>query len=490
MSINVTEALNKETYAYKCWYNYNYGKNTLGISDSDYASIIGKWKDSIGAWSDFAKDENKYEISDSELSDYKTKGKQSAKDATGYAGGGKGKMIGRAVGDTAMVAGSVVAPKVAGKVGEKLASKAAEKAAASTMDAGGTAAAEKAVSNAHEASGNVKNNAAKAGILVACAMSLATGILSRVKKANQEQKEACDTLKNEVLPEAQGALADTQDYMEETEEELLELSEEAEEKNEEANDEIEEKKTDFDAERRIYDNLMSKKTAGEELRDDEKQWLKDNAPKMTQISEEIDEISEGTSDEVNDLYDQMGEKEENYDEAAESIAEVDGIEDYAESFDSATKTMCYVEGGIQTLNTLCAGLNAKKAIGMASGLSVFGAGAIYWAAAAAAVVGGGLSTVSAAEQFKWAGEVGQEIDLRKDTQAMSDETTEAYDEKVEVYEGTMGIMEDMELEIPDDLEVPEGVTTEGEGSEEAQPDTGLLQEPAKDDDGKKKKEEQ
>ena len=133
MSINVTEALNKETYAYKCWYNYNYGKNTLGISDADYSSIIGKWKDSISAWGEYAKDTNDYEISDSELDDYRKKGKESAKDATGYAGGGKNKMTARAVGDAAMVAGSIVAPKVAGNVGEKLASGVAKKAGQETF---------------------------------------------------------------------------------------------------------------------------------------------------------------------------------------------------------------------------------------------------------------------------------------------------------------------------------------------------------------------
>ena len=465
MSINVTEALNKETYAYKCWYNYNYGKNTLGISDSDYASIIGKWKDSISAWGDFAKDENKYEISDSELSDYKAKGKQSAKDKTGYSGG-KGKMIARGTVDAAV--------SVAGAASQKLGAKVIGKSLQGKITGSGMT------------SGAGASKAAS--FVIAAPLALATAIAYLAKKANKEQKEACDTLKNEVLPEAQASLEETQDYMAETEEELLNLSEEAEEKNEEANDEIKEKKTDFDAERRIYDNLMSKKTAGEKLSEEEQIWLKEHAPLMAQISEEIDEISEGTSDEVNDLYDQMGEKEENYDEAAESIAEVDGIEDYAESFDSATRTMCYVEGAAHVLNAASGAKAAYEAASFAaSGTLLFGATAWAWAFAAMGATGSAVSSVASAEQFKWAGEVGQEIDLRKATQAFSDETTEAYDEKVEVYEGAMGTVEDLELEIPDDLEVPEGVTTEG--GEETQPDTGLLQDSQKDDDGKKKKEE-
>jgi hypothetical protein len=92
-------------------------------------------------------------------------------------------------------------------------------------------------------------------------------------------------------------------------------------------------------------------------------------------------------------------------------------------------------------------------------------GAIWWAAAAAGLTAAGLSTAAAAEQGKWASEVGAEIDQRLDTQDLNSDTMDMYTEEVDTYAGFMQNVEELEIAIPDDVETVEdtsaGTTTAG-----------------------------
>ena len=437
MSVNVNGI--SESQAYKIWYNYNFKGNSVGVSDSDYAALVKKWHSELNKWSNLANDENKYEISDEDFDDAKSTGKDNAKKETGY-DGGHGNMLGRTIADgaCAAVGAGVASPAIAN----------AAKGAVGKIKGlfGGKSSSSTATKSA--------KGAGKAGVLVACALSVASAVLYMVKKPNKDQVEACETMKNEVLPEQQQILADTQDNLAETGELALSAAEEAEEVNEEANANIEEQKTEFDSMKETLYYIESDKASGMTLREDQKEWLKNNLPLMQEKGAEVAELQESATEDVEEKYEALGDLQENFDNAAESSANVEGVTEFAESFDRATKNNCTAEGIIQGIGGASAAINGAKAISIGTGLSIFG-GIAYIAAGVAAVAAGVKDGFAAAEQFKWAGIAGDAIDARKNTQDMNEETQEIYEEGVDDYEGFMGVVEDLELDIPDDMEVTE-----------------------------------
>ena len=155
-SFSLDRAIGSQSYAYKCWYNYNYGNNTMGISASDMGEITQTWNGELSNWHATAMDdENAYEIEDDDFATAYDNGKSTVQDQTGYEGGGKGKMATRSAADLglgvtgalATTIGSNVASNVGkaitgdliGKTGAKLAGKATTKAAQQTADKVGSA---------------------------------------------------------------------------------------------------------------------------------------------------------------------------------------------------------------------------------------------------------------------------------------------------------------------------------------------------------------
>ena len=431
-SFNLSNALNSQAYAYKCWYNYNYGNNTMGISAKDMGEITQTWNGELNNWHATAlDDENAYEIEDDDFSTARNNGRNQAEDKTGYDGKQGGQYVRTGLDAAAGVAGALgstigsgvansVAQGVAGGLIKNTAKKVGEKAA--------TSAATKAA--AEEAG---KNTA---------------------KKPNKEQKEACDAMQDEML-NAQSALYTAQDDMSTMGDELTELSDEAQMANEDANDEIEEQKSEFDTYKATYDALMEKVEAGETLTDDEKELLQELVPIMQELGVGISETQEETTEVAGDIYDEMGTYQEGYDNAAATVGEVEGLTDYAESFDESTRTMCYVEAGAQTLNAASgtkAGLQAGK---FAASGGIFTAWA--WGFAAMGAAGAVQSGIGATQQFQWAGDVGTEIDMRRDTQDVNSLTNDIYGESIENYDGWMSGVEELEIEMPEDMEDPEEV---------------------------------
>ena len=79
---------------------------------------------------------------------------------------------------------------------------------------------------------------------------------------------------------------------------------------------------------------------------------------------------------------------------------------------------------------------------------------------------GVASGVASGQQISWAGEVGNEIEMREVAQELNSATSDIYDESIQDYEGAMVSVEDMTVAIPEsieDLELPEYVVDEGEG---------------------------
>ena len=83
---------------------------------------------------------------------------------------------------------------------------------------------------------------------------------------------------------------------------------------------------------------------------------------LTNTLKEINAIIEEANDGNNEIYEDMETYQDGYDSAAENMAKVQGVTDFAESFDDATRTMCYVEAGAQTLNAGSGALAAARLI--------------------------------------------------------------------------------------------------------------------------------
>ena len=446
-SFNLSKATTSQAYAYKCWYNYNYGGNTMKISSKDMGEITQTWNGELKNWRATASnDENAYEIEDDDYSTAKLNGKESAKDKTGY-DGGKGGMIANSVGDA--VAGGVAAVGVGtvmkgvGTAMVKIGSKTAADGAVSVSGFGSAGQDVIAASNK-----TVGKKSAKLSDIATVVLAAAVAAKYYIAKPNKDQKEACDELQN-TMQDAQASLAAAQDDMSSAGDEIVDLSDEAQAYNEDANDEIEDKKTEYDMYKASYDALIEKVNSGESLTEDEKALMQELVPMMQQLGVDIGDLSDETTDNVGEIYDEMGTYQDTYDNAASTMGEVEGVTDYAESFDGATRTSCYIESGAQTLNATGAGLAAARLAGKAF---------VGWAFAAIGVAAAASSGVAAAQQIKWAGDVGTEIGLRKETQDINATTTDMYDENIDIYAGQMEGVEDLELEIPEDMEDPEGMS--------------------------------
>ena len=490
-SFSLSNAVNSQSYAYKCWYNYNYGNNTMGISAKDMGEITQTWNSQLSNWRATAlDDENAYEIEDDDFSTAKMNGKNQAKDATGFDGNTTGSKV-RAGVDLASGAAGALANTVGSKVASSLATtvankvvttgmknvvkegaqaigahaaskagakatanfvqKAAEKAATKAAEKAGEKGAEKA---AETAATKVTKAGKNVGWIITAPLALATGTAYQAKKPNKDEKEACDALQDE-MNNATAALGDAQSEMSDMRDEIETLSDDAQMANEDANGEIEDKKSEYDFYKASYDALMEKVNSGEQLTDDEKELLKELVPIMQQLGVDIADTQEETTDTVGEIYEEMGTYQEGYDNAAETVAEVQGLTDYAESFDDATRTMCYVEAGAQTLNAASGGKAAYKATAAATGSLGFNAWA--WACAAMGATAAGISGWGAKEQSEWAGKVGTEIGMRKDTQDLNAATNDIYAESIDIYDGQMDVVNDLEIEMPDDLADPEAV---------------------------------
>ena len=419
--------------------------NNPNTSNETKREILSQYPDVVKY---VGKDTTKYEISDEDFDFAKEQGAQRAKDATGHDGSTHSTIstIGSAVGGAA-----VAAAGISTTLGSQFAGKAVEGA----LDAVGKNAGQNAATWVSGQNGSLagKKLNQKVGDIATVVLAAAVEAKYLIEKPNKDQIAAANELAATELPDGQAALAETQDVMAEAEEEFTELSEEAEEVNEDANDKIDEDKTKFDFYRAQYNALKEKAESGEKLTKEEKALMQKLAPLMEDLSGCINDTQEETSETVSDLSDDMAEYQDTFDESAEVMADVEGVTDFAAGFDENTKTMCYVEGGTQVVNAAMSGYSAYQAAAFAAGGGPFTSWA--WAFAAMGTAGTIMSGAGAAEQFKWASEVGNEIDIREQTQELNSQTTDVYDEKLDTYTGQVEMIEDMELEVPEDLEVPE-----------------------------------
>ena len=500
MSVNV----NSISDSYNAWYNYKYGGNTRGITSAEFSDIVTRWKSNLNSWeSQAAQDENKYEITDEDYSKSKSNGKDSARMKTGYKSNKTGMIVRGSVDAAAGLAGALAnsvgkkvaekaTEKIAGKlIGKKATEKIAEKAAKKVLTQKlGEEVEKKAIKEASKKiAGDVTNNLAgamqddvinatagkltgtatkeatkeatkasnnaKGGKvwLITAPLSMAMGILYQTNKPNKDEHNAAGELESTILPDAQGELVDAEDQMESATESVMDLTEEANALQEDAADEIEENKTQFDMFNTSLTALKEKANSGEKLTESEKELYKELIPSMKEASDNISGVEEDAIDGVDDIHGDIEGYQSDFDSAADTIANVQGITDYAASFDSTAEVMCYVEGVGQALNAASGAKAAVDAGRFAASGGIFTAWA--WAFAAMGTAGAVTSGLGAYEQYNWANDIGREVDLRKMTQDMGSETLDSYNEQIDMYDDNLGIVEDLEIEIPDDLEIPE-----------------------------------
>ena len=445
-SFNLARALDSQAYAYKCWYNYQYGNNTMGISSKDMNEIRQTWSSELANWQATAlDDENAYVIEDDDFSRACKNGKEQGEDKSGHDGSNPvASNIGDALGSATGAAGttiSVFASRAAfgGSLMKNLTSKVVGDEA--TKQAGKQAA---------------KN--AKLSAYVAAGIAIATAAKYWIAKPNKDEKEACDALQDE-MSNAEAATSSAKDSMQKSRSAIEDLTSEAEDTKDMVHEDIGTEMAEVDLYKASYDAIVASAASRGGLTEEEKAEVVFYQAKIQGIAGEKGSIqlsAAEASELVGDIYDDMGTHQDVFDESAETVAEVQGLTDFAESFDKATQTSCYIQAGAQTLNATS---------GAIAGAKLLAGGPWNWALGIAAIVAGGSSGIAATQQMSWAGEVGNEIEMRKMAQKSNALTNDIYDESIQDYEGAMVSVENMTVAIPEsieELELPKYVVDEGE----------------------------
>lgn len=446
--------------------------------------ITQAWEHRLSSWqSTVSNDENEYEFDDSDYEKYIEKGKNAAEQTTGYKDR-QGDDWAKAIGDSTFAIGGAAVKAFGGKIIQNVAGDAVNGIGTKIGKAGTEEAlnkifektildnADKGVHGAIKEGQKAAKKAAEEGAEkgaknLSAYVAIATGCVTAasywIKKPNKEEKEACDKLQTEMAG-AQATLTESQQIMVETEEEVMALSDEANAYNEDANMTIEEEKSEYDMYYASYLAIQQKIDQGVELTDSEKELYNAVIGYMQETGTTIEEISNDTTDEVSNIFSDMESQQETFDITAESMGQINGLTDYAEGIDKTTQTLCYVEGGAQGLNAATTGLAAGKLLATA--------GIAWWniAIAAAGAAAATSSGFASAEQFKWAGDVGTEIEMRKGTQDLNIATNEVYTEKIDSYDGMMQGVNDLELAIPDEIEAPVAEALPEDTGEDAVPD--------------------
>ena len=509
-------SIGSEAWCRQAYLNYHCYGNSMGITAAQMGEIVTTWKDKISSWQNsVANDETEYEFDDSDYAAYIQEGKDTAKETTGH-DGKTGGQIASGIGTVGaggigfhLSGGTEVVKNwvstgfnaVKGYFAKQTAQKMAEKSAKLVADnaisqmkeirqgismngglkslnsnnvAGTQPSTPSTSSTQPDVSGTQSgadsaaqqgSNKASVSTYVAAALSIATAVKYRFfKKGNEDAKKACDELQGQMTS-AQQLLHSTQKEMGCYGDKLTELSDKAFTYNEETNEKLKIKQAEYEMNLESLATIQAKIEAGEELTPEEKQNYEELVGFIQELGVQIEELTVDTTDEVAALYEEMGAYQDGFDTAAATMGEIEGLTEFAESFDKTTQTMCYVEAVGQTLNVATAASTAAK---------LFALGPWNWALGAAVAAAGVSSGVAALEQKNWAGEVGTEIDLREQTQDINSETMDVYDEQIDYFAGYMEGVEDLELEVPDDIVPPEGsdAPTGGDGDSPGVPTGG------------------
>lgn len=429
-AFDLNRAQESQSYGYKCWYNYNYERNTMGISSEDIKTITQTWESEISNWNAIAsKDVNAYEIEDDDWNFAYDTGKQQGIDTSGHNGNITGNKA-----QTGVTLGLSTGN------------------AATTAAAGASAGSKAASSATNGAANSAAGGASKSKFqswMVSAPLSLALAILYTATQPNKKEKDALLELQKQ-MEEASLNMQDQQVNLSDLSDEILDLSEGAFGVQEDNEKTLEEKQEEYETYNEGYQTLMARIEAGETLSDSDMELLESCKTNLEALGEEIATLQEEFEDSISDAYGEIEGKQDTYDSVAEGIANSVGLTDLSESYDKATKTMCIVEGVSQTLNTATGAVAAVQAgISFAAslGMNVYAGVAMGMGTAAAVMSGKG-----AGEQFKWAADIGDVIDVRKETQDITNQTLSLYDEGMDKFETNLTDVGDIEFVLTEGLE--------------------------------------
>ena len=477
MSIGRLEAM-------RIYQDYHCNGNTMHTSVDDMAYIVATYKNEIPNWQKKFNelDETVYDFDDDEFEEFAKKGKDNAKSATGYEDNtwDKTKQYGKIITEVGNSVGTVVASQVlkeaGGKVVEKVAVKAAEKAAdkavaklgekiageaaektieKASVKAGEKVATEAGAKLAQETGSEAAKSAGAASFIIGCTLGAATAALYYAKRPNKDQVDAANQV-NQIHQENQSNLAATQEDMQNMSEEFTAAAQEAEEVNEEANNKIMEEKVKYDRFNKTRNSIKNKVNSGKQLSESEKNLYRNVSSEMSNTGETINSTVDEISNTVEGIKGDMLTYQEGFDTAVETMGVVQGVNEYAAGFDESTRVLCYVEMGAQGLNAGSSAIAAYKAGAFAaSGSWAFGATAWAWAFCAMGAAAALASGYAVKEQFDFAKQVGNEIDIRKNTEDFNNQTLDVYNVEVDNYDLALSDVDSLEIILPDDVSVPE-----------------------------------
>lgn len=456
-----------------CWrayLNYHCYGNTMNISPEEMGAIVNRWSDQIPMWQENAntKDEVKYKFDDSEFENIKTESYNNTKDTYGddvntkgekgrQVGDGTGVALGGALGAAGALKGAADLGMLGGKLGGKIASIGGGKNWISIAGKDGATSAGKAGS--------------WVGFILSAASCIVAHIVGAVAKnnvANKEEHAAVMELQ-EQMGEQQQALTTETNNMAKYEEEIIALADEAQKEQETSAQTIENQKVTFDMSNRTYLNLKGKLQRGEALTAGERALYNSSISKLSTTSDTIDITIVDATETVQGKGAEIAAYESKYDVAIETVAEVQGVTDYAAEIDEITQKNCETEKTLQNINfytgLVAAGGMALSTITLASQyanpitfwMSII-IGAVGAACAVAAVMGANWSKQAAEQQAEMATQVSQEVVIRQSTQDMSADTEAIYDEQIDAFDGTLDfVTQGLKVVKPEDTNAPSDI---------------------------------
>lgn len=440
--------------ACKTAYLEYYAGNTSKVSKEDIKEIETKYKSQLKGWKmEASKDTNSYEIDDETEQTPKKSKKASNKSAVNLGLG------------VAKAAGGVVATKLANnaaingvlKDGCVFVDNAGQAIAKPSGSWGGadTFEAFNPTDQVANDAATKANNTSAIGFMVECTLGLATGIAYQASKANKDEHAELMELEGE-MKEYLSSLEEEQTIMEEDFETIDELSENAETVQEESGEETDKLKKEYDEKVAKQSELKVKIDSGEELTESEKAEYEQLGIDIKDLGEKISTIKDEATEEIEDATEQTEEVQEDLETTSETIETIQDTADYAEGFDKGTQKACIMESVAQGLNVASSTKGAMSAFRFAaSGAALFGS--TLWANAfgAMGVSGATMSALGVVEQAKWAKDIGNEIDVRKEVQALNAETLEAVDANADKLDTTVETVEEVNTTVDEIEEVPE-----------------------------------
>jgi len=432
-TFDLERAQKSQAYAFKCWYNINFEGNTLRVSPENEKLLESTWQKELNNWIATAnQDETAYDIPDDDFNDAYNLAKDGVKDKTGEDG--------KWSDDALRTNGSLVASGAAAVTGAVIDGALAASATAATASANAATCGALAGTTTVQAANQAQATAYAArqasekfqAWQVAAPMSMAVGALYLLTRPNKEARNALVEMQamlnayDQQLKSGQLTLEDLGDI-------VLEQVELFQTTGEDSTSELEEKEERFQAATEIIAGIQTRLANGETLTAEDRGMYATALSDVETLGGELKHLLEESLESQEDVLSNIDSKQEDYDAQAEFIAKVQATADLAASFDEVTRTLAYVEAAAQTLNVATGTLSAVQA-GIAAAASL-GLNAYAWACVAMGTAGAVSSGIGVVEQLKWAGDISDEIEVRKNTQATLADSYNKYDEQMEIYSG-------------------------------------------------------